>query len=90
MHSEDLYYFLTVAAEGSVSAASRRLHIAQPALSKRMQALERELGCVLFIRGSRRISLTEAGEALRGRAEWDLSRMTDDMLAHIRAKLGAE
>ena len=69
MHSEDLYYFLTVAAEGSVSAASRRLLIAQPALSKRMQALERELGCVLFIRGSRRISLTEAGEALRGRAE---------------------
>ena len=63
MHSEDLYYFLTVAAEGSVSAASRRLLIAQPALSKRMQALERELGCVLFIRGSRRISLTEAGEA---------------------------
>ncbi len=68
MNSETLYQFLEVAQEGSISAASRKLMIAQPALSKRMQALERELGCTLFIRGSRRVSLTEAGEALRERA----------------------
>lgn len=54
MNSETLYQFLEVAQEGSISAASRKLMIAQPALSKRMQALERELGCTLFIRGSRR------------------------------------
>lgn len=69
MDYETLYQFRAVAQEGSISAAARRLLIAQPALSKRMQALERELGCVLFLRGSRRVSLTEAGEALLKGAE---------------------
>lgn len=64
MTFETLYNFLTVAQEGSISAAARKLMIAQPALSKQIRALEQELGCTLFIRGSRLIQLTEAGRAL--------------------------
>ena len=67
MHFEILYHFLTVAQQGSISAAARKLHIAQPALSKQMQQLEEALGCTLLIRGSRRIRLTEAGKALCSR-----------------------
>ena len=69
MHFEILYPFLTVAQQGSISAAARKLHIAQPALSKQMQQLEEALGCTLLIRGSRRIRLTEAGKALCSRTE---------------------
>lgn len=69
MHFEILYHFLTVAQQGSISAAARKLHIAQPALSKQMQQLEEELGCTLLIRGSRKIILTEAGKALCERTE---------------------
>ena len=69
MHFEILYHFLTVAQQGSISAAARKLHIAQPALSKQMQQLEEALGCTLLIRGSRRLRLTEAGKALCSRTE---------------------
>ena len=56
--------FLTVANEGSISAAARKLMIAQPALSKQMQKLEAEFGCMLLVRG-RKITLTDAGRALK-------------------------
>lgn len=56
--------FLTVANEGSISAAARKLMIAQPALSKQMQKLEAEFGCKLLVRG-RKIALTDAGKALK-------------------------
>ena len=55
--------------EGTISGAAAALHLSQPSLSRQMQDLERELGCKLFDRGSRRIELTEAGMRLRRRAE---------------------
>ena len=64
-----LRYFLALAREESVTAAANYLHITQPTLSRQLGELEEVLGAALFIRGSRRITLTEAGMRLRKRAE---------------------
>ncbi|MCU6763364.1 Hca operon transcriptional activator [uncultured Roseburia sp.] len=64
-----LRYFLTVAREESITAAAKALHITQPTLSKQLMELEDTLGKQLFIRGSRKISLTEEGMFLRKRAQ---------------------
>ena len=63
-----LRYFLAVAKEGSISGAAERLHLSQPTLSRQLMDLEAELGKTLFIRGRRRIVLTEHGVLLRRRA----------------------
>ncbi|WP_297620254.1 LysR family transcriptional regulator [Nocardia sp.] len=56
-----LRYFLTVAREGSVSAAARELRIAQPSLSQQLRKLERRVGADLFYRTAQGLSLTAAG-----------------------------
>jgi DNA-binding transcriptional LysR family regulator len=58
-----LRYFVTVAEEGQITRAARRLHIAQPALSQALAQLEVELDIVLFVRHPRGVTLTPAGEA---------------------------
>lgn len=57
--------FLAVASASSVSAAARRLHLSQPAVTKQVRALERSLGVQLLERTPRGVRLTEAGELLR-------------------------
>ena len=69
MEFRSLRYFLMIAREGTILGAAKVLHASQPALSRQMKDLERELGCTLFNRGSRHIELTEAGMRLRKRAE---------------------
>ena len=64
-----LRYFLTVAREGSITAAANSLHLTQPTLSRQLQDLEKELGQKLFIRGKYKVSLTPEGMILRKRAE---------------------
>ena len=64
-----LQYFLAVAREESVSGAAEFLHLSQPTLSRQLKDLEEELGKQLFIRGNRKITLTEEGMLLRKRAE---------------------
>lgn len=64
-----LQYFLAVTREQSISGAAEALHLSQPTLSRQLKELEDELGKQLFIRGSRRITLTEEGMILRKRAE---------------------
>ncbi len=64
-----LYYFLAIAREQSITKAAETLHVTQPTLSKQMMDLERQLGRQLFIRGKRKIELTEYGIFLRGRAQ---------------------
>ena len=64
-----LQYFLAVTREQSISGAAQALHLSQPTLSRQLRELEEELGKQLFIRGSRRVTLTEEGMLLRKRAE---------------------
>ncbi len=64
MELRHLRYFEAVARHSHVTRAAAELHIAQPALSKQISQLERELGIALFDRVGRSLRLTEAGEAL--------------------------
>lgn len=64
-----LRYFLAVAREETISGAAEAVHITQPTLSRQMMDLEEELGKTLFLRGKRRILLTEEGVFLRKRAQ---------------------
>ncbi len=64
MDIAELQAFVAVAETFSFSAAAERLHLTQPAVSKRIAALEALLGTRLFDRIGRRITLTEAGRAL--------------------------
>jgi LysR family transcriptional regulator, transcription activator of glutamate synthase operon len=59
-----LRYFEAIARHGSVTRAAHELHVAQPSLSKQLQALEAELDVALFDRIGRRVELTDAGELL--------------------------
>lgn len=65
------YYFnyVTIVEEGSLTAASRKLHIAQPALSNQVKAMEQKYGARLFFRGARRLELTDAGMILYQQAK---------------------
>ncbi|QKT11224.1 LysR family transcriptional regulator [Rhodococcus sp. W8901] len=63
MELRQLRYAIAVAEERHFTRAAGRLHVAQSALSHQVQQLEHELGTPLFIRTSRRVELTEAGES---------------------------
>lgn len=78
-----LQYFLAAAREQSISGAAEYLHLSQPTLSRQLKELEEELGKQLFIRGNRRITLTEEGMILRKRAEEivDLMQKTEKEIA---------
>lgn len=64
-----LEYFLAVVREQSISGAAEVLHLSQPTLSRQLKDMEDELGKQLFIRGNRKIKLTDEGNILRRRAE---------------------
>ncbi len=64
-----LEYFLSIAREESFSKAAEQLHITQPTLSRQIADLEDEIGKKLFIRGTRKLTLTEDGLFLKQRAE---------------------
>jgi DNA-binding transcriptional LysR family regulator len=69
-----LRYFVSVAEVASVSKAALRVHVSQPALSRQIHDLERELGVRLFDRVGRGIRLTAEGEDLLARARDVLTR----------------
>ncbi|MGH3923872.1 MAG: LysR family transcriptional regulator [Pseudonocardiaceae bacterium] len=60
--------FLAIAQERSISRAARRLHVAQPALSRTLTQLERELRCQLMARSPGGVTLTPDGEAFHAKA----------------------
>lgn len=62
MDLKQLRYFIAVVNEGSFSEAARQIYIAQPALTRKVHALEKELGVKLLIRTARGVQLTTAGE----------------------------
>ncbi|MEW2164808.1 LysR family transcriptional regulator [Streptomyces sp. NPDC007084] len=63
-----LRYFAAVAEHRHFGRAAEELYIAQPVLSRQIRALEQELGCALFVRTTRSVQLTPAGEQLRQEA----------------------
>ena len=78
-----LQYFLAIAREQSISGAAEFLHVSQPTLSRQIRDMEDELGKQLFIRGNRKITLTEEGMILRKRSEEiiGLVKKTEDEIA---------
>ena len=86
MDIRTMQYYLAVVREGTISAAAQALHVAQPSLSRQMKELEEELGVTLFVRGNRKITLTEEGMVLRKRAEEmvRLMQMTEEEISQIK------
>jgi DNA-binding transcriptional LysR family regulator len=77
MDLKQLRTFVTVAELGTVSRAAERLHIAQPALSRQIRALEDGLGVALFDRLAGRLQLSSAGERLLGESRGLLNYARD-------------
>lgn len=69
-----LRYFVSVADELNFTRAARKLHVAQPALSRQVRQLEEELGAALLVRDRRRVELTPAGVAFLAEARAILER----------------
>lgn len=75
IETRHLYYFLAVAREQNITRAAETLHLTQPTLSKQLMDLESRLGKQLFIRGKRKITLTDEGAFLRNKAQEMLDLM---------------
>lgn len=89
MDVRDYEYIVTIADQGSITRAADRLFITQPALTKFLQRIERELGLNLFTRSGKQLVLTEAGHKYveTGRAILQLDRKLTQQLcqdAHTR------
>lgn len=87
-----LEYFLAVEREQSFSKAADSLHLTQPTLSRQLKDLEEELGKQLFIRSSKKLSLTDDGMILRKRAEeiLDLVRKTENEINNNNEQISGD
>ena len=85
-----LRYFVTVAEELNITRAAEKLNMSQPPLSNQMKALEEELGTLLFIRGKRHLTLTDAGAVLYRRAQQllELSEQTREEVRSLEGLAG--
>lgn len=77
MDTANLDAFLAVAHNASFSRAAEQLHLTQPAISKRIASLEQQLNVRLFDRIGKHVHLTEAGRALKPRAELIIGMLND-------------
>ena len=88
MELRHLRYFVAVAEMENVSrAATQKLYVSQPSLSRQIRDLEEELGVQLLERRAKSVSLTEAGRAFLEKARAIL-KATDDAVAMVRALAG--
>ena len=81
MDIDQLLAFERIAREGSFSRAARHLDITQPSISARIQALEQEVGGPLFVRGGRKLALTERGESFLSYAQRALEVLNEGIEA---------
>lgn len=82
-------YFLTVAEELHFTRAAERLHVSQPSLSAAIRGLESQLGTELFLRTTRQVRLTAAGEALIPGAR-EVVAASEAAMASARAAVESE
>ncbi|MFD1311599.1 LysR family transcriptional regulator [Streptomyces kaempferi] len=89
MELRHLQHFVAVAEDQHFTRAAERLMVSQSGLSSSIRALERELQAPLFVRTTRRVTLTEAGRALLGEAERVLAqvRAAHDAVAAVQGLL---
>src|SRR6478672_3777528 len=88
MDRQQLVTFERIVREGSFNRAARVLAVSQAAISGRMQALETEIGGPLFVRGGRRVTLTEAGESFLPYARRALAVLAEGVEAAQGAHTG--
>ena len=88
MELRHLRYFVGVGEEQHFGRAAERLHIAQPALSRQIQDLEREIGFLLFERLPRGVRLSEAGKVFLSDARRILQDVDDAKRRAERIALG--
>ena len=89
MNYNHLFYFWSVARHGSVSKASRELHLSQPTISEQLRKLEESVGVKLFERSGRGLRLSDAGQTMFGYADqiFRLGREMRAAFAHGEAAM---
>jgi len=87
-----LKVFLAAAEEKNFSAAAKRLHLSQSAVSQNIQALEKAYGVELFIRRGRSVELSEEGESIlpTAREVINAARLLEDSLQNVHNEVGGE
>ena len=80
-----LLYFWVVAKEGTIAAACKELHLAQPTISAQLRSLERSLGEKLFTRVGRNLALTETGHVVYRYAD-EIFSLGRDMMDTVRGR----
>ena len=87
-----LRVFLAAAEEKNFSAAAKRLHLSQSAVSQNIQALEKAYGVELFIRRGRSVELSEEGESIipTAREVINAARLLEDSLQNVHNEVGGE
>ncbi len=83
-----LQTFVAIAEQGSLRAAARVLGVNPPAVSAQLKAFETRLGCALFLRSTRVVRLTDAGQALYDRSRHLVAGL-DAALGEVRGAAGS-
>ncbi|MEY8348401.1 LysR family transcriptional regulator [Bacillus cereus] len=83
MDIRQLRYFFTIAQEGQITRAAKKLHMAQPPLSQQLKLLEQELGVLLLERNGRQLELTEAGSVLFKKAQ-EILYQFDETISEVK------
>lgn len=86
MNLKQAHYIRTIAQEGSITTAARKLYVSQPSLSQMVRQIENELGVTLFDRNATPLRLTYAGEKCLecANAMLNASRRLEDQIQEIR------
>jgi DNA-binding transcriptional LysR family regulator len=92
LNLSQLQTFVTVASEGSMTAAADKLFLTQPAVSQQMKNMEDDLGVELIVRGSKQIKMTAQGEILYEHAKkiLSLAQMAEVSIKSVGAQLRGE
>ena len=85
---DQLRTFVAVAEAGGLTPAAETLHLSLPAISRRLTALEEELGVALLTRSTRRVALTQTGREFLPRARRLLDELEESLLGIREGEIG--